>query len=120
MWAGCGRSGTAARPALLVHEPRAERALGQVLVVGAAEQSHIVDRRLASSCELVHVVELEHPPGLAAPAGRADVGAPALVALPDLPKAPRGNGLHSGSVAEMPRGISGDLLDPLIGFGLGK
>ena len=70
--------------ALRVHEPRAERALGLVLIVRPAQEAQVLDRGLAAPCERLDMVELHVPAPLAAPAALGHERAAPLVALPDL------------------------------------
>jgi len=66
-----------------VHEPRAEHALGLVLVVRPAQQPQILDRRLPAACHRLDVVELHVATAFAAPAALRHERAAPLVALPD-------------------------------------
>src|SRR5438552_2408995 len=69
--------------AFLVHEPGAKRALGRVLVVGAAAQPDAVHGRLATAGDGLGVVELQPAICRTAAAALTHERAAALIALPD-------------------------------------
>src|SRR5262245_56028224 len=68
--------------ALGLHEPRAERPLGRVLVVPPAAEADVLDRRFAAAREFPDVIELDPRSRLTAMPGLAHERALAAVALP--------------------------------------
>ena len=68
--------------ALPCHEPGSERALGCVLIVGAAPEAHAIDGGNAAAREGLDMIELEEAAGRAPMSVRAHERAPPSVALP--------------------------------------
>jgi hypothetical protein len=81
----CGRGALTSLLAFLVHEIHAERALGDVLIVGAASESHVSNGWRATPSDWIHVIEFQEVTGCAAAPVIAHEGALSAVALPDGP-----------------------------------